>query len=288
MKAGIVILNYNDAASVVKLADSITGYASLGHIVIVDNCSTDDSFVVLRQRYEGEPRVSVLSSQKNGGYSYGNNYGARYLMEHYPTEAIFIANPDVLFQEELVISILETFEKQPEYGVLTGVMTAPDGSVAPMPYRDFFSYAHDLGDCFLTVRRLVYEKRRGAIDYSVPVMTVPVIQGSFFAITAQAFRKIGGLDEGVFLYYEEMILGKRLQKAGYRTGVLTGQSYIHDHSVSIRRSMKNLRIWKTVLKSKYYYQKNYNNANVFQMGLLHICGFFSLIEKFFIEVLRAL
>lgn len=288
MKAGIVILNYNDAASVVKLADSITGYASLGHIVIVDNCSTDDSFAVLRQRYEGEQKISVLSSGKNGGYSYGNNYGARYLMEHYPAEVIIIANPDVLFKEELVLSILETFEKQPEYGVLTGVMTAPDGSVDPMPYRDFFSYAHDLGDCFLTVRRLVYEKRRSAIDYSVPVMTVPVIQGSFFAITAKAFREIGGLDEKVFLYYEEMILGKRLQKAGYLTGVLTGQSYIHDHSVSIRRSMKNLRIWKNVLRSKYYYQKNYNNANVFQMGLLHIFGFFSSIEKFFIEVLRSL
>lgn len=288
MKAGIVILNYNDAASVVKLADSITGYASLGHIAIVDNCSTDDSFAVLRQRYEGEQKISVLSSQKNGGYSYGNNYGARYLMEHYPEEVIIIANPDVLFKEELVISILETFEKQPEYGVLTGVMTAPDGSVDPMPYREFFSYVHDLGDCFLTVRRLVYEKRRSAIDYSVPVMTVPVIQGSFFAITAKAFREIGGLDEKVFLYYEEMILGKRLQKAGYLTGVITGQSYIHDHSVSIRRSMKNLRIWKTVLRSKYYYQKNYNNANVFQMGLLHIFGFFSIIEKFFIEVLRSL
>ncbi len=286
MRTGIVILNYNDAVSSMVLADSILDYSSIEHIVIVDNCSTDASFDILEQHYENSGKVSVISSGRNGGYSYGNNYGARYLIEHFNTEIIIISNPDVQFEEELVISISDTFAEHPEYGVLTGVMMRPDGKVDAAPYRQLFSYAHDLGDCFLTVRRLVYEKRRYEVDYSVPVQEVEVIQGSFFAITAKVFEEIGGLDENIFLYYEELILAKRLQRCGYRTGLITDRTYLHNHSVSIRKSMKNVRIWRAVLKSKYYYQKNYNNANIFQMALLHTCGLFSLVEKLIIEVLR--
>ena len=199
---------------------------------------------------------------------------------------IFIANPDVLFEESLITSIVGTFEKDKEYGVLTGVMVRPDGKVDAAPYRNMFSYAHDLGDCFITVRRLVYEKRRYEVDYTVPVMDVEVVQGSFFAITREAFEKTGGLDENIFLYYEELVLAKKLKRAGYKSGLITNRTYLHNHSVSIRRSMKNIKIWKAVLRSKYYYQKNYNNANALQMLLLRTCGAFSLFEKLIIEVLR--
>lgn len=286
MKTGIVILNYNDAVSTSTLVDSIIGYASIGHIAVVDNCSTDESWKILKNKYDAQEKVSVISSGKNGGYSYGNNYGVRYLIKEYGTDIIFIANPDVLFDEALIEAITQKYEKKEGYAVLTGVMMRPDGSVDPAPYRQPFSYTHDLGDCFLTIRRLVYEKKRYEVDYSVPVMDVEVVQGSFFAITAEAFEKINGLDENIFLYYEELILAKKLKAAGYKTGLLTDKTYLHNHSVSIRRSMKNIKIWKAVLKSKYYYQKNYNNANALQMILLRICGGFSLFEKLIIEVLR--
>lgn len=286
MNTGIVILNYNDAGSTQKLVDSIIGYSLIGHIAVVDNCSTDGSLKLLGEKYSDNKKVSVISSGKNGGYSYGNNFGARYLIDQYAAEVIFIANPDVLFDESLIEGIIQCFKANPGYGVLTGVMMRPDGNVDPAPYRKLYSYAHDLGDCFLTVRRLVYEKRTYKVDYTVPLMDVEVVQGSFFAITAKAFEQIDGLDENIFLYYEELILAKKLQMAGYKTGLLTGVTYLHNHSVSIRRSMKNIRIWKAVLKSKYYYQKRYNNANGFMMLILHLCGNFSIFEKFVIEVLR--
>lgn len=286
MNTGIVILNYNDAGSTQKLVDSIIGYSLIGHIAVVDNCSTDGSLKLLNEKYSDNKKVSVISSGKNGGYSYGNNFGARYLIDQYAAEVIFIANPDVLFDESLIEDIIQCFKANPGYGVLTGVMMRPDGNVDPAPYRKLYSYAHDLGDCFLTVRRLVYEKRTYKVDYTVPLMDVEVVQGSFFAITSKAFEQIDGLDENIFLYYEELILAKKLQMAGYKTGLLTGVSYLHNHSVSIRRSMKNIRIWKAVLKSKYYYQKRYNNANGFMMLILHLCGNFSIFEKFVIEVLR--
>lgn len=288
MKTGIVILNYNDKDSVVCLTDSIAGYDAIDDIVIVDNCSTDDSYEFLRQKYADQAKITVLKSEKNGGYSYGNNFGAKYLINNKKTDIIIISNPDVLFKEDLVIRIKQGFIKNPDYGVLTGVMTKPDGSVDPIPYRNFFSYLHDLGDNLLFVRRLVYEKRVFPVDYSKELMDVQVVQGSFFAITSKAFCDIDGLDDNIFLYYEEMILGKRLLNKGYKSGLLTNQSFIHNHSVSIRKSMKKIKMWRAMLKSKYYYQKRYNNANVLQMGLLHFMGGFSTLEKIVIEIIRLL
>ncbi len=288
MRTGIVILNYNDSESVIKLTDNIVDYSALGHIVIVDNMSTDNSLAVLTEKYALYDKVSVVSSGKNGGYSYGNNFGAEILIRDFSAEVVFIANPDVLFEESLITSICSSFEENKEYGVLSGVMTNPDGTTDAAPYRDFFTYMHDLGDCFISIRRLVYEKQKFEVDYSVPLMRVPVIQGSFFAIRSDVFKQIDGLDENVFLYCEELILGKRLQQAGYLTGLVTSEKYIHNHAVSIRKSMKNIAVWKTVLKSKYYYQKNYNGANFWQLILLRLCGGFSLFEKILVELIRQL
>lgn len=286
MTTGIVILNYNDNVSTKALVDSIKDYESLNRILVVDNCSTDDSFDILRKRYSGEEKVEVICSDRNGGYSYGNNFGANYLIDTYKVDIIMIANPDVWFEEKVVFKILDTFENNPEYAVLAPVMTRPDNSVDKAPYRELYSYSHDLFDSFLTVRRLIYEKKKYEVDYTKPLQQVEVIQGSFFAIRSEIFRKIGGLDDKVFLYYEEMILGKKLKNIGMLTGLLTDCTYLHNHSTSIVKSLKRIKIWRAVLKSKYYYQKEYNNANFIMMFVLKLFGAFSVAEKIVIEVFR--
>ena len=163
---------------------------------------------------------------------------------------VIIANPDVLFEEKLIKSMIRNFEKNDDYAVLTGVMTRPDGSVDKVPYRNLFSYSHDLFDCFVLVRRLVYEKKTFEIDKTVEVMPVEVVQGSFFGIRSSVLEEINYLDDHLFLYYEELILGRKLKDRGYVSGLITNCTYLHNHSVSINKSMKRIRIWKAVLKSK--------------------------------------
>ena len=53
MKAGIVILNYNDAENTIKMIEQIKEYTCLKKIVIVDNHSGDDSVERLKP-YENE------------------------------------------------------------------------------------------------------------------------------------------------------------------------------------------------------------------------------------------
>lgn len=66
-KIGIVILNYNDALSTLKILKQIRNYSAIDHIVIVDNLSPDGSFQQLKS-LAGD-KVDVIQSDRNGGYS---------------------------------------------------------------------------------------------------------------------------------------------------------------------------------------------------------------------------
>ena len=90
-KIGFVILNYNDSDETLQLCNKIKNYSSIYKIVVVDNLSTDNSFEKLK-KIEGN-KIDVILSDKNGGYSYGNNYGAFYLIDKYKIDILFISNP---------------------------------------------------------------------------------------------------------------------------------------------------------------------------------------------------
>ena len=47
MENCLIILNYNDANSCIKLTNKILNYPSVNKIIIVDNCSSDDSYTKL-------------------------------------------------------------------------------------------------------------------------------------------------------------------------------------------------------------------------------------------------
>ena len=106
---GVIILNYNDSETTRKLCETIRVYDSIDHIAVVDNRLPDGSFAAL-QRLSDE-KVDVLQSDKNGGYSYGNNFGAFYLMDHYHMDILLIVNPDVEFTETFLIQVVRDMDK---------------------------------------------------------------------------------------------------------------------------------------------------------------------------------
>ena len=77
-------------------------------------------------------------------------------------------------------------------------------------------------------------------------------------VDAAAFLACGGYDEGIFLYQEEMVLGRRMKEAGRRTVLLLKESYIHQDSVSISKSISDaLRRQRLREQSVMYYMEHY-------------------------------
>jgi len=126
--------------------------------------------------------------------------------------------------------------------------------------------------------------------YQGKTSLVDVVSGCFFMMKSKTLEKIDYFDENTFLYYEENILAKKLHDRKLNLMVCNDIIIIHNHSVSIDKNLKKISKLKIQKQSQYYFQTNYNNANLFCKFLLKITAFFSrmilTVVYFFKDLIR--
>lgn len=263
---GLVILNYNDFETTIKLLKAIEYYTIIDHIVIVDNLSTDTSFKELL-KYKNS-KIDVLQTDVNGGYSYGNNFGAFYLIKKYNIDILFIANPDVEFSEEFIIKCSEILNKNMVQAI-SGKMLDHDGKISKYNYK-INSYFEDLIDSTLFLRKIILNNKITYAKRENDYIYVDFLPGSLFAINAKVFKEIEGFDSNVFLYYEETILSLKLKNKGYKLAISSNISFKHIHSVSINKSIKKINQLKQLYKSRLYLYENYFKISRIKLLLLKL------------------
>lgn len=286
---GVVILNYNDYETTRNLLDRIKGYESLSHIVVVDNHSTDDSYQRLCE-HESE-KVKVLLAPGNDGYSKGNNIGVRYLIENTDDGIICIANSDVEFEEELVVRILGQFARRPDYAVITGLQVRADGSVAGHPFWPEYSVrewlAHELSGGRLlrhVIRRENYIERKLAGDK--PFFSVGAVEGSLFFIRRNDFERIGLFDEGVWFYYEEDMIAKKIKRIGKKIGVDSAVRYIHYGSGTTSKVFVSHEKIDHMFRSSVYCFNHYLSENRLLQGLNYMICYAKRIENILVMCVK--
>lgn len=278
-KISFVILNYNDATTTMKLADSLEKWKCEKmdmHIVIVDNLSKDDSFQILSKKYHNSKFIDVIQSKYNGGYSYGNNFGIRYAINTYKPDYIAVANPDILIDEITLVDLLKTFDFDSNIAMVAPVVKDLNGHYSISMQR-LPQYKDDLKACFNSnLTDTLSNDFMKYYDENHTMLMTEQIVGCFFVIRTSVFEAIGMFDENTFLFCEERILGKKLKDAGLGVVIRTDLFFVHAHSVSIKKEFNVINMWKRIMDSRYYYEKTYNKCNLIQLLALKIC------MKFFI------
>ncbi len=311
MKTAIIILNYNSAERTVSLVEKISAFSCPEHVVVVDNCSTDGSFEKLKVRLKG--RADLVQNSSNSGYAKGNRLGAAYALRKYDPDVIFIANPDVSFDEPTALSMARTLMDNEEFGVCAPLVDS-GYNVWELP-----GYAGIIMSLFLIsftlhkkrIRKQLLRRAASAVkasaqaasgdglkkipdnpeasdpavsDPEIPNPAVPaqVVEGSFFAIRRDAYLSSGGFDRRTFLYAEEIMLASRLKKAGYRECVLPFSSYSHLHSESIRKAhgSSKVRTFKYFHESFRLYNKYYLHTNALQDAAYEFFALLALLERY--------
>ena len=173
---GCVVLNYNDYKTTTDFVLRVKEMKSIDLIVVVDNYSTDDSFHQLLS-LESE-KVHVIQSSKNGGYGYGNNVGIEYLKGK--VDYILIANPDVEFEESVVLKMVHAFDL--DTAIVAPLTLQPD-KTRQLPEAWMVP---TLKDYFLFSSKVLNKKLRPmwySKDYlEKGIVEVDCVQGSFFMI----------------------------------------------------------------------------------------------------------
>lgn len=274
-----VILNYNDAPTTISLVESIKDYDLLNYIVVVDNCSIDDSWEQL-QTYKND-KVRVIRSPRNGGYGAGNNFGIRYASDILKADYSIIANPDVQFDEVCVEKFLRTLQDDSSVAVVSAKQSnSPDCAWKNCTILQYVLTTSLFFEVWLKIRS--YSKKYFKGKDSVPVFAVP---GSLLMVDLKKMLKYGMYDEEFFLYYEEPILAQKFADAELKTVLRLDCSYVHNHHVSIS---KTYRRWSQqhaiLLKSAELFLRKYKRANVIQMFFAKMWFMYTKIEFWMYDI----
>lgn len=266
MKNGIVIVNYNDYKTTKRLIDNIRDYKVFDKIVIVDNKSSDNSLKELK-KLENK-RIVVIDSGKNKGYSYALNVGCKYLIDKYKECKIIVSNSDIIIQSEN--DIKDLFELVKGKNVIVGPTIIEGnnlnrGWILPKPMDDVAMNILGLYKKYQK-RHLMYQDSY----YNKDISKVGTVSGCFFAISSKHLEEMGYFDENVFLYYEENIMGVKTKDLGKNIIVANNIDVIHDHAVSIDKSLKRIKKYDILKNSQYYFEKTYNQASKGELFLLKL------------------
>lgn len=272
MNIGLVIVNYNDSDNVIKLVKSVEKFKSLKSIVIVDNDSYTSEINKLKS-FKSK-RIVLIENDKNYGYAYAMNMGAKYINELLENAIICFSNTDIKITSE---STLINMAKHINDEVKCVMPKVKEDKSYKYGWK-LTSPLHDLIANIPLFNRLF----RGDIinypeEYFESEQIVDVIYGCFFMVEGSTLKEIDYFDDKTFLYYEEYILARKL-KAIDKLSVVDINSYvIHEHNAVIGNNVSLKEKYKIYKKSQLYYEKKYNKANFLEMFLFRLFYLVNLI-----------
>jgi N-acetylglucosaminyl-diphospho-decaprenol L-rhamnosyltransferase len=226
----VVIVNYGTSRLTARCVKSILALriAIAAQIVVVDNCSGDDSVSFLRSVL---PEITLVEADRNSGFAAGVNLGARALNGAY----ILILNPDTYFERNVYKEIIDAFEHDARMGVVGLDLINPDGS-RQYSARQFYTLV-DIAARRSAMAGKIFSRR---IEHHLMMdhwrterpFEADWVLGTGFAIRRTVYQEIGGMDERYFLYFEDVDLCARVWQAGYRVVALPKVCLVHDHQRS--------------------------------------------------------
>ena len=273
----LIIISYNDGDLSSELAKKVKDHKAFDHIVLVNNGSTDNTLELMQKARETAPdKITVISAPDNGGYAKGNNFGIRYALKHFHSDYIFVANPDAYFTDETALACLDAIKKHPEYGLVAPIVNQ-GYNVWDLP-----GFSGLIESMFLIIYNLHKKAIKDRLVRSKKtIKRAGVVDGSFFVMSAKAYKQAGGMDERTFLYCEEMILSYRLMLQGYYVGVLPKERYDHLHSTTIKKLNNNskAKAFRHFHRSYRIYNKYYLHTGPLQNLIFEAAYFLALLER---------
>lgn len=281
----IVILNFNTALYTIDLVTKIKcqTYPNF-HIVVVDNNSDLEDYHFLLNNLPDS--VHLIQSPKNGGYSAGNNLGFKYNSGKL-VDFFLVLNSDLIVDDihllEKLVTGFKLNSNKPIYASSPLVNTSHTNqpSHSQIQVRKLLNRFQLLFLSFSIFKKLFPTLFKKFIYYSeIPFSNkyffCDTINGAAFMISRIFLESINYLDENVFLYHEELILGKQIQNAG-GVCVLNGYTEVtHLQGVSTKSTPKslNLDMERHKYLSEAYFFEEY----------LHISKFFVKVFCFLKEL----
>lgn len=296
----VVILNYNRASLTLSCVLSVLGqeYEHID-IVVVDNNSNQEEFNVLRRLLPAG--VVLVRADHNLGYAAGNNMGIKLPTLPHPAYVMFMNNdvtlPDVHTCRKL-IAALKHDPKRVACSPLVNTMgsgRSPEYQIQVRRLPNFYTMLI-AGSWWL---RRIPSFRHVAENYIYyDLMPYPLgqeidcdsINGSCFVARVDFLEEIGYLDEGTFLYEEEIILAHQIRCLQKKASLVTSTVILHEQGATSgqQKGCLRLKLVTKMIQSQIYYSRKYLHCSIIKVGLLVLIRSIDITSKLAYQISRNL
>ena len=229
-RAGIVVVSYNTRELLRTCLASAVAAVPPEQVVVVDNASHDGSVALVRHEF---PAVTIIANPDNRGFAAATNQGLRHLLAHAPDVSyLLLLNPDAYLRPGALAALTSFMDQHPRVGCVGARLFYPDGRAQESAWH-FPSLAMTLLDLFPPRGPLLgrlylsplngrYREERGvepfAIDHPL---------GAAMLIRRATLDEVGLLDEGFWLYAEEVDWCFRCRAAGWAIWQVPAAEAVH-------------------------------------------------------------
>lgn len=237
-------------------------------ILVVDNNSQDQSTKMVAKEF---PEVKLIKSGKNRGFAGGQNLGLRKIKSDF----ILILNPDVQISPSSIDQMVEFMGNYPNCGISSCKITYPDGMLQPnggdlpigFPLISWLFNLEIFGD-FPNFHRIEenYYKHEKEVGW---------VSGTFMFLRREVLDSIGFFNEKYFMYFEDVDLCLRANRAGYK--IMINPEVVISHISGASSKNPRLTQWKGEFKGLIHFYKDYFGA--FMAYLVKLLIYFSVFLR---------
>jgi GT2 family glycosyltransferase len=185
-------------------------------VIVADNGSTDGTPARLGKVF---PEVRVIDLGANLGFPVACNRGAR----AGSSDIVVLLNNDVDCRPDFLARLADPFQSDERLGSVAALLLKPGEETIE-------SFGLTVDPTLAGYPRLRDLPRHEA-QATDPVLVGP--SGAAGAYRRRAWEAVGGLDEGVFIYAEDVELALRLRAAGWSTAAVADAVAVHMGSATM-------------------------------------------------------
>ncbi|HWH74590.1 MAG TPA: glycosyltransferase family 2 protein [Methylibium sp.] len=185
-------------------------------VIVVDNASPDGAAEPVERAIAERgwaDWATLVRAPRNAGFAAGNNVALRLLPDE--TEFVLLLNPDTLVRPGALRLLLDFLVVHPEAGIAGGRSEDPDATPQMCCFRFPNAVSEALDRLGLGLLDRLFE--RHLVRLGTPEQPRPVdwVSGAFMLVRRTVIDRIGLMDEGYFLYFEETDFTLRARRAGW-------------------------------------------------------------------------
>lgn len=223
MVLSIIIVNWNTRELLRRCLESVQIQTTVRHeVLVVDNASCDGSPEMVASDF---PDVHLLSNDENRGFAAANNQALARATGHY----CLLLNSDTVVLDHALDKMVAFLDSHLEAAAVGCKLLNADHTLQPSAHN-FYSTLGSLIENRLVER--FWKKRSSRTpflsfwDHS-RTRRVDWVTGACLMVRQQVIEAVGLLDEGFFMYGEEVDWQYRMRRSGYEVYYLHESSIIH-------------------------------------------------------------